>query len=165
MLAAIEALFIVDFFERIYNRKKGQLSRTFRELYKQQTKNRIGLNAIFKEWINAEDGNYSKLINALQGAFKYRHWLAHGLYWVPKYDQKYDFDSVYVLARETFEILNKKIILDHFGLRELTQLEFGSFLGFGALTMFFNCYPGKPLKCCFWPPKVGFKSKNSLSLS
>jgi len=72
-----------------------------------QTNNRIGLNAIFKEWIDAENGSYSKLINALQGAFKYRHWLAHGRYWVPKYGQKYDFDSVYVLARETFEILNK----------------------------------------------------------
>jgi len=107
LLAAIEALFKVDFFERVYSRKKGHLSRTFRELYKQQTNNRIGLNAIFKEWIDAENGSYSKLINALQGAFKYRHWLAHGRYWVPKYGQKYDFDSVYVLARETFEILNE----------------------------------------------------------
>ncbi len=43
-----------------------------------------------------------KLIGDLKGAFKFRHWLAHGRYWEPKLGQKYDYESVYVLAVTVF---------------------------------------------------------------
>jgi hypothetical protein len=43
-----------------------------------------------------------KVIGDLKGAFKYRHWLAHGRYWEPKLGQKYDYYSVYILAESIF---------------------------------------------------------------
>ena len=40
----------------------------------------------------------------LKGAFKFRHWLAHGRYWDPNLGRKkYDFQSLYALAEEFFE--------------------------------------------------------------
>jgi len=40
----------------------------------------------------------SSLIGDLRGAFKFRHWLAHGRYWTPRFGRKYDFDSVRLMA-------------------------------------------------------------------
>ena len=45
-----------------------------------------------------ENTHGAKLIGDLRGAFRFRHWLAHGRYWNPKLGQKYDFVSVYSLA-------------------------------------------------------------------
>jgi len=38
------------------------------------------------------------MIGELRGAFKFRHWLAHGSYWPPKLGRRYDFTFVYSLA-------------------------------------------------------------------
>ncbi len=49
---------------------------------------------LWKEHANA----VSQLIGDLKGAFKYRHLLAHGRYWMPKLGKKYDFASLYALV-------------------------------------------------------------------
>jgi hypothetical protein len=38
------------------------------------------------------------VLSEYKSAMKYRHWLAHGRYWEPKFSKKYDFDSIYILA-------------------------------------------------------------------
>ena len=40
----------------------------------------------------------SRLIGDVRGAFKFRHWVAHGRYWVAKLGRKYDFAYVHLLA-------------------------------------------------------------------
>jgi hypothetical protein len=40
----------------------------------------------------------ARLIGQVRGAFRFRHWLAHGRYWLPKLGQKYDFEGVYFMA-------------------------------------------------------------------
>jgi hypothetical protein len=43
------------------------------------------------------------LIGELRGAFRFRHWLAHGRYWTPKLGRRYNYEDVYALADETFK--------------------------------------------------------------
>lgn len=45
------------------------------------------------------------LLGELAGAFRYRHWLAHGRYWQPKLGRKYDYLSVFGLAYEFNEAM------------------------------------------------------------
>lgn len=76
---------------------KDSLSRAFRAIYKSR-KTRVSLESdIFEAWIENSTGS-RQLISELRGAFKFRHWLAHGRYWEPKLGRKYDFNFVYSLA-------------------------------------------------------------------
>ena len=97
VLTSLEAGFRVDFNLRCRRRLKDDLSVYFR-----QTENgrgdRIRLDEdIIEGWKTCTDAP-PKLISDLRGAFRFRHWVAHGRYWVPKFGRKYDFDSVYLLA-------------------------------------------------------------------
>jgi hypothetical protein len=97
MLSALEAVFRIDYLQRCYNRRKDTLSRVFRDLHKIKG-SRVGLeDEILGAW-KEHTSVPASLIGDIRGAFKYRHWLAHGRYWVPKIGQKYDYDSIYSLA-------------------------------------------------------------------
>jgi hypothetical protein len=52
---------------------------------------------ILNAWVEHRNVS-SSLVRNLKGAFKYRHWLAHGRYWNPKLGQPYDYDGVFLLA-------------------------------------------------------------------
>jgi hypothetical protein len=43
------------------------------------------------------------VVSAMSGAFKYRHWLAHGRYWMPKFGRQYDYRTVYAIAQQFTE--------------------------------------------------------------
>ena len=104
ILAALEAAFRVDFLQRCYKRRKDRLSRAFRDIHKQK-RMRISLeDDIFSAWTD-NSSVASSVLSDLRGAFKYRHWLAHGRYWEPKLGQKYDYQSLYVLAKSVFDNL------------------------------------------------------------
>ncbi len=97
LLAAIEASFRVDYFKRCDQKMKDQLSREFRKLYKKKDR-RVSLeDEILKLWKLHADIPVA-LTGEIRDEFKYRHWLAHGRYWVPKFGRSYDFFSVYRLA-------------------------------------------------------------------
>lgn len=97
ILAAIEARFRIDFDYRIKNRLKDRLSREFIIIQRTKGKNIRFDDELLDYWKTY--GNVSKmLISELKGAFKYRHWLAHGRYWMPKLGRMYDFDDIYSLA-------------------------------------------------------------------
>ena len=100
LLAALEAAFRMDFLQRCYKRRKDRVSREFRELY-----DRKGIYVsleedIFQVW-KQKSSVSSSIISDLKGAFKYRHWLAHGRYWVPKFG-RYDYHDIYTLAETIF---------------------------------------------------------------
>ena len=97
ILAATEAVFRIDYLQRCYQRKKDALSRSFRYLYAEK-RNKASLEEdILSVW-KREYPYLVPLIGELKGAFKYRHWLAHGRYWEPILGQRYDYLSVYQLA-------------------------------------------------------------------
>ena len=96
ILAAIEASFRIDYLQRVYARKKDDLSREFRKLHRQKGP-RVNLESdVLDAW---KTHTNSSLFSELKGAFKFRHWLAHGRYWTPKLGQKYDSFGLSVLAQ------------------------------------------------------------------
>lgn len=98
VLTSLEATFKVDFDVRCRKRLKDNLSIYFREVEKKR-KDAVRLNEdILEGWKRHEPLDTSGLISDLRGAFKLRHWLAHGRYWNPKLGRKYDFAYVQVLA-------------------------------------------------------------------
>ncbi|KAF3982003.1 MAG: hypothetical protein HFP81_00555 [Methylococcales symbiont of Hymedesmia sp. n. MRB-2018] len=98
LLATLEAIFRIDYLQRNYNRKKDSLSRTLREIYQEKSIRASLEDDILDAWKTNTHGT-SQIISDLKGAYKYRHWLAHGRYWEPKMGrQSYDYDSVYELT-------------------------------------------------------------------
>lgn len=97
LLASIEASFRVDYLQRCYRKKKDPLSRLFHDLHDKK-----GIQVSLKDdlldaW--KKHGNVRpSLLGDIKAAFNYRHWLAHGRYWVPKLGRRYDFSNIYDLA-------------------------------------------------------------------
>lgn len=99
LLASLEAVFRIDYLLRNYSKKKDSLSKVLRELYKEKQTRASLENDILNAWKNNTQ-NANVVIGNLKGAFKYRHWLAHGRYWEPKMGRnKYDYNSIFELAR------------------------------------------------------------------
>lgn len=106
LLASVEASFKIDYLQRCQLKKKDANSRAFWEIYKKKERWASLEEDIFGVW--AETSNEAKaIIGELRGAFKFRHWLAHGRYWNPKLGRRYDFSDVYTIADTA---------LDHFDL-------------------------------------------------
>jgi hypothetical protein len=98
VLTSLEASFRIDFDFRCRRRLKDGLSIHFREVEKTR-KSMVRLDEdILEGWKRYEPLASSRLISELRGAFKFRHWLAHGRYWTPKHGRKYDLDYVHLMA-------------------------------------------------------------------
>lgn len=98
VLAALEASFRTDYIIRCQKRKKDDLSRTLRSIYQTKEVKASLENDILEAW-KTHFTPAKPLLSELKGALRYRHWLAHGRYWIPKVGKKYDFLSVYLLAQ------------------------------------------------------------------
>jgi uncharacterized protein YutE (UPF0331/DUF86 family) len=97
VLSHVEAAFRVDYLQRCQKRKRDSLSKVFRVMYKNRGISVRLEDDIFEAWRRAHPLT-AQLISELRGAFKFRHWLAHGSYWTPKLGRKYDYQSIYALA-------------------------------------------------------------------
>ncbi len=97
VLAALEAAFRIDYLQRCYGRKKDPVSRAFREIYKKKMARPSLEDDILVTWRETTSGA-TEILSALKGAFKFRHWIAHGRYWEPKLGQQYDYVTIYGLA-------------------------------------------------------------------
>lgn len=107
LLASIEAAFRLDYAIRCEQKDKADISKRFRDRFAEYQYKIPLEDVIFEEWKKDSRIKQSS-ISFLKGAFKYRHWLAHGRYWVFKGGiNKYDFFGLYTLAEE-FEPLLKK---------------------------------------------------------
>ena len=98
LLGAIEALFRIDYAIRCEQKDKTDISRRFRVLFSKHQYKLPLEDVIFEQW-KKEPLVKPSIMSNLKGAFKYRHWLAHGRYWIHK-SGKYDFDGLYRLAIE-----------------------------------------------------------------
>jgi len=102
ILTSLEAAFRVDYQCRCEKRLKDDLSKAFRAIWKSR-QTRVSLDEdIFEAWKEHSSGS-RRLIGELRSAFNFRHWLAHGSYWVPKFGRTYDFNFVYSLADEVLD--------------------------------------------------------------
>ena len=110
MLAAtFEAELQVDFQARIARKRKDRISKRFRKLWYSQSR-RAGP----KEWVRIEEilDAWKSVIGKPEviGAFKqlvmFRHWLAHGRYWVQKSGlQDVDPYEAWERGRALFDVL------------------------------------------------------------
>lgn len=98
LLAALEAVFRIDYKERVKKRKKDRLSKSLKEIYGVKE----ARASLEEDILNAWKENTTvkpQLIENLKGAYKYRHWLAHGRYWTPKMGRPdYDYYGIYQLV-------------------------------------------------------------------
>jgi hypothetical protein len=101
VLAAVEAAFRIDYLRRCYERKKDPVSLALRAIYRRKQQKTSLEDEIFEAWINNSSG-VRLIVGELRGAFRFRHWLAHGRYWEPKFGRRCDFDYLFVLADQTF---------------------------------------------------------------
>ena len=97
LLASIEATFRVDYLRRCYRRRRDSLSRDFRLLYRKKGRNVSFEEELLEGWKRHSNVRQS-LLGDIKGAFKYRHWLAHGRYWIPKLGRRYDFSNIFGLV-------------------------------------------------------------------
>src|SRR3546814_5171461 len=104
VLTSVEAAVRVDYLSRVYARKKDPLSLAIREIYKERENAARLEDDLLRAW--RDSGVVGKaLIGELIGAFKYRHWLAHGRYCSPKFGRIYDYVTVYGLAEELLDAI------------------------------------------------------------
>ncbi len=98
LLSAIEAYFRIDFAIRCEKRYKDKLSRSFRKLHKHHGFHVHLENDILAAWEEHTSG-MKTLLNELRQAFRFRHWLAHGRYWLLKVKvERFNFPYLYTLA-------------------------------------------------------------------
>jgi len=97
VLGATEAVFRIDYLNRCYEKQKDDLSRAFREIHKEKGSHASLDNDIFEAWQTYEP-THKATISSLRSAFNFRHWLAHGRYWEPKFGRRYDYVTCYALA-------------------------------------------------------------------
>lgn len=100
LLTAVEAMFRLDAEERYRRKNKDPLSRKIRELYR--TRKNIKLEDHLITARAEVEPLMKRYFDALKGAFKYRHWLAHGRYWesnIPEIrTRKFDFTNIHFIV-------------------------------------------------------------------
>jgi hypothetical protein len=105
VLSSVEAAIRVDYLWRVYDRRPDSLSRAMKQLHRAK-ENRASLEEdLLFLWRNHSDVS-GALISGLIGAFKYRHWLAHGRYWTPRFGRQYDFATVFEIAEEFIDAMD-----------------------------------------------------------
>lgn len=104
LLTSLEATFRIDFDRRCEKRLKDPVSRHFRAIRRNPRLPPRLDEDILEGW-KRHEAAHGKTIGELRGAFKYRHWLAHGRYWEPKLGRKYDFEGLRLLAEAVISAL------------------------------------------------------------
>ncbi|MCX6832138.1 MAG: hypothetical protein NT028_08410, partial [candidate division Zixibacteria bacterium] len=104
LLSSLEASLRIDYLNRCDRKKKDDLSREFRLIYKKQQSNISLEDGILEAW-KRHCPELNALISEVIAVFKYRHWLAHGRYWKPKLGRKYDYSYIYSLTKLVYDRL------------------------------------------------------------
>ena len=105
IIAPAEATIRRDFWNRV-DGKRGKhtdpVNRTFCNIRNsRQVRERLEED-ILDTWSDAVPGAKSK-IGVFKGALKFRHWLAHGRYWVPKFGRKFDPTALVGIVTRLFD--------------------------------------------------------------
>jgi len=106
LVASAEAALCVDFWERVHGRKKDPVSRAFRGISRipcAHGRLKVRLDEhILQTWAEMVPQAKAR-VGELRGALKYRHWLAHGRWWVPKFGRQYDPTGLLRIITELFK--------------------------------------------------------------
>ncbi len=105
LIASAEATIHVDFHERVYKKRKDSVSREFQDIYKAKRghdKTRIRLEEDILDTWASEITRAKTAVGTFKGALKFRHWLAHGRWWVPKLGRKYDPAGIVQIVMDLF---------------------------------------------------------------
>jgi hypothetical protein len=106
VMSSVEAAVRKDYLTRVYNRWKDPLSRSMRDLHREK-RDRAGLERdLLPQW-GTTTSIAGRLLSEVMQAFRYRHWLAHGRYWEPKFGRTYDYITVYGLAEEFIDAMDE----------------------------------------------------------
>ncbi len=101
LLSSIEGTFRMDYASRFHLKKKDTLSIALRNIYNRKGKRAALENDILKCWLNNHSEGKEIIVNLLE-VYNYRHWIAHGRYWIPKFGRpKYDYLYLYDLCLVT----------------------------------------------------------------
>lgn len=106
LISATEAKLRIDYLTRVRTRDKSTIGRIFRDFNKKRGK-KISLEEHVIESWKKETGSNS--FSDFLGLLNYRHWLAHGRYWVPKLGRYYSVDNTNEISEAIFDILNKEL--------------------------------------------------------
>jgi hypothetical protein len=107
LLASMEATICADYYLRSQEKRKDSLSRQLRSIHKRETSTgcRAGYEKILKIWREEKPG-LNRIINEFHQAMDFRHWIAHGRYWVPKLGREYTPEDVFAITEELMEALS-----------------------------------------------------------
>lgn len=97
IVAATEAALRVDFNNRVAQRLKDGASRKFREIRRSRG-SRVRLDEDILEAWGEHLRPAKQAISDFRGVLRFRDWLAHGRYWVPKLGRDYQSADVYVAS-------------------------------------------------------------------
>ncbi|HEY6927387.1 MAG TPA: hypothetical protein VI653_28185 [Steroidobacteraceae bacterium] len=101
VLSSLEAAFRIDYLQRCYHRDRSEITRCFRDLYKEHAEHVRLDEHILDNWA-VHFPESRALISEIKAAFRFRHWLAHGRYYTPKLGRKFDYFYLYELTDEVF---------------------------------------------------------------
>ncbi|QWT20236.1 hypothetical protein KPL74_21145 [Bacillus sp. NP157] len=83
LMACLEASFRVDYLYRAKRKLKDPLSRRLIRVFHRKRRKAALMDDLVKTWL--KEGHLSHVeYNRIGTAYEFRHWLAHGEYWLPK---------------------------------------------------------------------------------
>ena len=104
MLVATEAELRHDYENRSRRRNKSEIGTRMKRLFKEHEQRIRFEEQLLEAWKSEfplEAGKFSKL----KGAFKYRHWLAHGRGWDSPLDDQYTPERVFEVCRDVLNMV------------------------------------------------------------
>jgi len=104
LISATEAFLRADYNRRVEKKEKTKIGRLFKEIDKN-----MGVKVFLEEDIIEAWKSVKKKtpFSDFLGLLKYRHWLAHGRYWTPKFGRNYSFDIAYEIVENVFKVVLK----------------------------------------------------------
>jgi hypothetical protein len=105
IMTLIEAMFRIDYCYRSENKLKDDLSRDFRAIYKIHARKASLAEHILAAWEKYNPDIY--IFREINAVFKYRHWLAHGRYWLLRTNaSRFDFKYLYAVYLQIITSFN-----------------------------------------------------------
>lgn len=109
LTAATEAYLRVDYLSRVQGKKKDALSRAFRKLFSEKSQRTALDRDLLKVWKNA-DRKLEPEINTFTELLRFRHWIAHGRYWVNKTNKSYTPENVYLICDSLLNAIRREYV-------------------------------------------------------
>lgn len=104
LLSAVEAHIRMDFHTRIKKKKNKPLVKEYRKLWEKKGAH-IALEGDLLSALKMEYPLHKRAFSDYIGALKFRHWIAHGRYWVPKFGMNYNATKVLPIVTDTMQAL------------------------------------------------------------